>query len=80
MEKIQSIIENEKEKMLVKVHVESDWGWFETADEDTRGEQFYAEGELEISDGVLYGYDGIFALPDYIIDILKELNINTDEI
>jgi hypothetical protein len=69
-----------KVKMLVEVHVESDWGWFEIADEDTWGEQFYAEGELEIADGVLYGYDGIFALPDYIIDILKELNINTEQI
>ncbi len=69
-----------KVKMLVEVHVESDWGWFEIADEDTWGEQFYAEGELEIADGVLYGYDGIFELPDYIIDILKELNINTEQI
>jgi len=77
---IGAISKPKKVIMNVEVEVESDWGCFEIADEGTWGEQFYAEGELEIANGVLYGYDGIFALPDYIIDILKELNINTEQI
>lgn len=77
---IGAISKPKKVIMNVEVEVEDDWGCFEIADEDTWGEQFYAEGELEIADGVLYGYDGIFSLPDYIIDILKELNINTKQI
>jgi hypothetical protein len=35
---------------------------------------------LEIVDNILYGYDGIFELPDYLLEMLEEMNVNVDEI
>jgi hypothetical protein len=43
-------------------------GWFEFYDE---GEDWYAEGTLSIRDGVLVDYDGVFALPDFVMDWLQ---------
>jgi hypothetical protein len=50
-------------------------GWFETYDEATGGDRYYAEGVLEIyeidSKLTLTGYDGCFSLPDYIEEAVK---------
>ena len=43
-------------------------GWFEFYDE---GQDWYASGELRITDGVLVDYDGVFALPDFVMDWLQ---------
>jgi len=48
-------------------------GYFEFYDINSGGEEWYAEGSLEFSGMVLNGYDGIFELPNFIIDKLKEL-------
>ena len=58
-------------------------GWYETYDEKTGGERFFAEGELEVdfeSDGsaTLVGYDGCFELPAHIIKALEEKGVNID--
>ena len=58
-------------------------GWYETYDENTGGERFYAEGELEVdfepNGGVsLTGYDGCFELPAHIIEALEKKGVNID--
>lgn len=58
-------------------------GWYETYDENTGGERFYAEGELEVdfepNGGVtLTGYDGCFELPEHIIEALEKKGVNID--
>ena len=58
-------------------------GWYETYDESTGGERFYAEGELEVdfelNGGVtLTGYDGCFELPSHIIEALEKKGVNID--
>ena len=58
-------------------------GWYETYDENTGGERFYAEGELEVdfepNGGVtLTGYDGCFELPEYIIEALEKKGVIID--
>jgi hypothetical protein len=55
-------------------------GWYETYDENTGGERFYAEGELEVdfepNGGVtLTGYDGCFELPTHIIEALEKKGV-----
>ena len=58
-------------------------GWYETYDENTGGERFYAEGELEVdfepNGGVsLTGYDGCFELPAHIIEAHEKKGVNID--
>ena len=58
-------------------------GWYETYDENTGGERFYAEGELEVdfepNGGVsLTGYDGCFELPAHIIEALEKKGVIID--
>ena len=45
--------------------------YFELYDTATGGEKYYAEGSLEITDGVLTDYDGIGSLPTVIMDMLQ---------
>lgn len=54
--------------------------WFEFYDEKTGGDDWYGEGILEIEDGAVTGYDGVFGLPVCIVDKLRELGFNVDEI
>ena len=56
------------------------YGWFELYDTESGGDEWYAEGGLWISDKVITDYDGVFALPQCIIDKLKELGYDTSEI
>ena len=57
-----------------------DYGWFELYDVKTGGDEWYAEGGLWLTDKVVNGYDGVFALPRCIIDKLKELGYDTTEV
>lgn len=57
-----------------------DHSYFELYDLETGGEEWYAEGSLEIDDKRVLGYDGVFELPTFIIDKLNELGYNTDEV
>jgi len=65
----------------VTVGIKSDdYGWFELYDLETRGEEWYAEGSLQIEDKAIVGYDGVFELPTVIVNKLKELGYDTREI
>lgn len=43
-------------------------------------EEFYAEGGLNIEDGILIDYDGVFVLPIGILKALENLGIDVSEI
>ena len=70
--------------MLTTIGIDPEHGgWYETYDENTGGERFYAEGELEVdfepNGGVsLTGYDGCFELPAHIIEALEKKGVNID--
>jgi hypothetical protein len=54
-------------------------GWYELYDIETGGEEWYAEGGLWFEGNVLTGYDGMFSLPQFILDKLKELGYDVTE-
>ncbi len=64
----------------VSVWIDQDDAGFELYDVESGGNEFYGEGMLEISDGILYGYDGVFELPKEVLDILKEMDIDVTKI
>jgi glutamate dehydrogenase/leucine dehydrogenase len=51
-------------------------GWFEFYDEE---QDWYASGGLRITDGALTDYDGVFALPDFVIDWLQSQGVDVTE-
>jgi len=52
------------------------YGYFEL----DGGENWYAEGNIEIEGNEVVGYDGVFELSSYIIDKLKSWNYDCSEI
>lgn len=85
---VQSLsLENSFGTIATEKHVElecslginsEDYGWFEFYDIKTGGEDWYAEGGLTFENKVLVDYDGVFALPPFILDKLAELGYNVD--
>lgn len=68
-------------RLNVTVGINSDtYGWFELYDEETGGEDWYAEGGIWFEAGKVTGYDGVFALPTCVVDKLKELGYDTTEV
>lgn len=69
------IIDKEKSVELdVTIGFNSDeYGWFEFYDINTGGNTWYAEGGLSFENKELIDYDGVFELPDFIIEKLEEL-------
>ena len=67
-------IEREKKTMQYTVgwDKEADRGWFEMYDEDSGGEDYYAEGGLEFTGNALDGYDGVFELDEEVVNCLKD--------
>ncbi len=63
---------------------DEDYGWFELYDVKTGGERVYAEGGLWFhkEDNITYlrDYDGVFELPEYIMDKLVEMGYSMDQI
>ena len=57
-----------------------DYGWFELYDVETGGNEWYAEGGLELEGKAVIGYDGVFALPTVIINKLKEWEYDVSEV
>lgn len=57
-----------------------DYGWFEVYDEESGGDEWYAEGGLEIDGMTITGYDGVFSLPTVVIDKLKEWGYDCSEV
>ena len=59
---------------------DADSGWFELYDEETGGDDWYAEGGLEFDGMNVVGYDGCFELPNVVSDKLVELGYSLDEL
>jgi hypothetical protein len=57
-----------------------DYGWFELYDLESGGEEWYAEGGIEIEGKMITGYDGVFSLPNVVIDKLKEWGYDCSEV
>ena len=52
---------------------------YELYDDATDGDEWYAEGYIQYNeDNEIEDYDGVFSLPDSIIEKLKELGYNTE--
>ena len=65
----------------VTVGIKSDdYGWFELYDVESGGEEWYAEGSLQIEGKSITGYDGVFSLSTVIIDKLKEWGYDVSEV
>lgn len=69
----------------IKLHVtvglrDPELGWFELYDLETEGNEWHAEGGLWFEGKKVTGYDGVFALPQCVIDKLKELGYDTTEV
>ncbi len=67
-------------ELQVTIGIDFERGWFEIYDIESGGEEWYAEGELEIDGMAVVGYDGVFALPVCIIEKLEEMGYDVSEI
>ena len=68
-------------KLEVNVGMNSaDYGWFEFYDIETGGDDWYAEGGLWFQGNKLTDYDGVFALPTYILEKLKEWGYDVSDV
>lgn len=56
------------------------YGWFEVFDRETNGKEWYAEGGLWFDGRNVVEYDGVFRLPNGVIELLKENGYNTEEV
>ena len=72
--------ENVEMELSVNVNTDDSYGWFELYDVEHGGERYYAEGGLWFDCKTLTDYDGIFELPEKIIEILKEWGFDLTEI
>jgi len=57
-----------------------DYGWFELYDLESGGEEWYAEGSLQIENKAIVGYDGVFSLPQVVTNKLKEWGYDCSEV
>lgn len=57
-----------------------EYGWFEVYDLKSGGNDWYAEGSLQIEDNMITGYDGVFELPTPVIDKLREWGYDVSEV
>jgi hypothetical protein len=75
------IVEREKKTMeyTIEWYKESERGWFEIYDEESGGEDYYAEGGLEFDGNKLTDYDGVFSLDDEVLKCLKEWGADVSE-
>jgi hypothetical protein len=62
------------------IHEGGESGWFEIYDEESGGEDWYAEGGIDFEGTDVVGYDGCFDLPQVIKDKLVELGYSLDEL
>ena len=76
-----TIKEQQDIELQITIGINSDdYGWFELYDVQTGGEDWYAEGGLELDGMSVVGYDGVFALPVAITDKLKEMGYDVSEV
>ena len=55
------------------------YGWFEIYDEESGGDEWYAEGGLWFKDKELVDYDGVFSLPHSVVTKLRELGYTCED-
>ena len=66
-------------RMQISLQIESAFCiYFEMSDKATGGENWSAEGSILFEDMKINDYDGIFSLPESIVNKLNELGFNTD--
>jgi hypothetical protein len=67
-------------ELIVTVGIKDEnCGWFEFYDKESEGNDWYAEGGLIFENKELIDYDGVFSLPEFILDKLDEIGYNTKE-
>lgn len=72
--------EQDNVTLHVSVGINSDtYGWFEFYDQESGGDDWYAEGSLNFENGELVGYDGVFSLASFVMDKLEELGYNVTD-
>ena len=73
------IVEREKKTMQYSVgwDKEEGTGWFEMYDEESGGEDYYAEGSLSFNGKELDDYDGVFELDENVVKCLKDWGADT---
>lgn len=54
--------------------IDDERGYFELSDVETGGEKWYADGGLWFDGKKLIDYDGVFELPEQIIDELENMS------
>lgn len=74
-----------KEQKDINLHCtigikDEEYGWFEIYDEESGGDEWYAEGGLWFKGKRITMYDGVFALPRCILQKLEEIGYNISEI
>ena len=55
-------------------------GGFEVYDEESGGDEWHAEGGLWFDNKDVTDYDGVFRLPNGVLELLKENGYNTEEV
>lgn len=75
------IIDEEKNvKLEITIGINSDdYGYFELYDIASGGNDWYAEGGLWFDNKTLVDYDGVFELPEQIVNKLDEMGYNVEE-
>ena len=73
-------INREKKVMVYNVgwDKEEELGWFEMYDEESGGDDYYAEGSLYFDENTLVDYDGVFSLSDDVIECIKSMGGKVD--
>lgn len=72
-------IEREKKTMEYTVgwNKEEGRGWFEIYDEESGGNDYYAEGGLWFDKNELTDYDGVFSLDENVVECIKDWGADT---
>ena len=58
---------------------DNNYGGFELYDEESGGEDYYAEGGLWFDEDTLTDYDGMFEIPATVVDTLKKMGANVKD-
>ena len=73
----------EREKKTMQYHVgwikDEERGWWELYDEESGGEDYYAEGTLCFDGNELNDYDGVFSLDEEIVKCLEEMGADVKQ-
>lgn len=65
-------------EVTIGYDAEKEYGYFEFYDVKTGGDKWYAEGGLWFENEELYDYDGVFALPPFVWEMLEKKGFNVD--